>query len=350
MTAEPHRLDEALNSDVPHPSSFILHPSAARLAFALGFALPWRIALPVGGGVLHPSLFDLLILPCVIRIATTTAPPLPRPGLRSLPLVLFAVLAVLGLRPDAPVAAFATAWAALTGLALARFDAREVLRGLEWGAAGSALAALVILPFAPEAVTEGGRFAALVGTKNGFAALAGFLAIRRAMAGGRRDLLLSLAWFGMLLMTGGRGANLAALGAGMLLVIGRRFESAGRWRRLLWLVILAAAALLALAGTTFPSDRYEFASEILTHWRHTPLFGIGAGSNYGLDLYFKSFLEFGWIGAGLLAIILMTALRNSATRPLVVFLLLFGIAHDPTRWPLFWFLAASGGRPNSDQV
>jgi hypothetical protein len=317
--------------------------SPERIALILGFALPWRLAIATSTGTLHPSLFDLLVAPVLLAPVYLRRSYPGRFTPISLLIDLFALLALRPIRPEASLVAPATVWAALTGLMLARLDANAVLRGLEAGLLASTLAGLALLPFAPEMVTEGTRFTGLVATKNGFAAFAGILALRRAMMASRIDPVLSLAWFGVVLATGSRGAILATLVTAIFFVLelSARGHEGGR-ARLFWLIALAAGAIVALNETTFPSDRYEFVSMIIEHWRQIPLLGIGAGANYGLDLYAKSLLEFGWIGAALLAAILALALRDRAVRPFIVFLLIFGIAHDPTRWPIFWFLLASG--------
>lgn len=314
-----------------------------RISLIMGFALPWRLAIATPTGWLHPSLFDLLLPLLLLGRAFLRLPSPGRCPPAAAPLILFALLALHPLRPAAPLAAAATVWAALAGLMLARFDLDAILRGLEIGLGVSLLTGLALLPFAPETVTAGGHFTAFVASKNGLAAFAGLLAIRRAIPAGRSNLLVSLVWFGVVLATGSRGASLATLGAALGLALDRdRAAGDGRRARLLWLIAVAGGAFGVLGATTFPPDRYEFASQIIAHRRHIPLLGIGAGANYGLDLYAKSLLEFGWIGAALLAALLALALRGRATRPLVVFLLIFGIAHDPTRWPLFWLLLARG--------
>jgi hypothetical protein len=327
-------------SDAQKTESFL---APERIALIMGYALPWRLAIAASAGTLHPSLFDLLVAPVLLAPVYLRRSYPGRFTPISLLIVLFALLALHPIRPEAPLVAPATVWAALTGLLLARLDADAVLRGLEAGLLASTLTGLVLLPFAPEMVTEGTCFTGFVATKNGYAAFAGILAIRRAMMAGRIDPVLSLVWFGVVLATGSRGGILATIGAAIILILerGRRSEAGGRMRSF-WLIALATGAIIALIKTTFPSDRYEFASMIIEHRRQIPLLGIGAGANYGLDLYAKSLLEFGPVGAAILAGILALSLRSRTTRPFIVFLLIFGIAHDPTRWPIFWFLMASG--------
>ncbi len=302
--------------------------------------VPWRIAIPLAShpqGAFHLSLFDvfapfLLLRRSDLPLLATAA---RRRGAEVGLLALFLLAALAGLSAR-PLPVLFTCFAVAAGVMPALLDDDSLPRGLRSGMALSAGLTLPLFLAAPEFVTEGGRFCGLLGTKNGLAFLAGFLCIDalRRSAEAPKSLYEAGGWFALVSLTGSRGAMFAAALAS---VLPAGTEGTRRGPRL----VLSGAFLLAAAGiiayTGLPADRLYFAESVALWCGSIPLLGIGAGSGFGLDLFFKTWLEFGWIGGGALVALVALALRRRPS-PELAFILLFGLAHDSTRWPVFWYL------------
>jgi hypothetical protein len=323
---------------------------ARRLIPALGFAAPWRATITAAGRSIHVSAFDLLLpLAAAADLLLVRRTRSRHSSIVLLWVLTFMEVVQLGSSPLTP-AALATIFALAGGWWLAATISstgeiasggdRIVLEpdrfwfGLERGLLASTMLGGAILVVRPELVREGPDFCAFHGTKNGYAFLAGLLAVR-AMRSGRP--LASVGWFALTILTHARAASAAAAIAAIAAVWAfPRAKGAARLR-------LAAGSAMAIGAawmfitSDFSGDRIWFARAIVAHAKDIPLLGIGAGSGFGLDLYFKSWLEFGWIGGGLLLGIVALATRRAAS-PELAFVLLFGLAHDPTRWPIFWML------------
>jgi hypothetical protein len=325
-----------------------------RLLPVLGFAAPWRGTMALAGRAVHISAFDLLLPFAVVWDLLFVKRTRGRHSWLALLWVLtFMEVVQLGATPLGP-AALATIFALAAGWWMAvvmsakgeitagetpiHLDPDAFWTGLERGMLVSTFLGGAMLFVGPDLVREGPDFCGFHGTKNGFAFLAGLLAIR-AMSSGRSA--ASAAWFALTILTHARTASAAAAIAALLAI--PRASGSPRVKIAAGCAMTLGAAWM-LVESDFNGDRLWFARAIILHAREIPLLGIGAGSGFGLDLYFKSWLEFGWIGGGLLLAMIALAMRRAAS-PELAFVLIFGLAHDPTRWPIFWMLLLRDARP-----
>lgn len=279
--------------------------SIKKFSAALGFLLPWRFEILVLGRESFVSPFDL-----VWPIGLVVLSPPRRMSGNVIMAFSFGLLAALHLRGASFAAAALTMYAIAGGIFLRSVDAGSFLKGMERGLMTSLGVAAVLYFIRRDLVMDGINFSAMYGSKNGFAFIVAICALQSAR---------SWPWYALIYFAGARAVLLGCAAAEFL----RRRPGYG--------VALIACFFLIW---TVPSDRIEFASSIARGWNAVPWFGTGPGINYGLDLYLKTYLHFGVIGFVLLLGILAKAPRT----PVLMFLLVFGLAHDPLRWPLFWFL------------
>lgn len=293
------------------------------LAAILGFLIPWKFRVGLGRRRVLASAFDAMALPLLViavkrwkQKAKKDYAALVLPGLLTL-------LLATHLAGPARVPALITIYAIWVGAALAELDAAELFSGLRAGVVASAALALPLWILAPRFVTDEHYFCAFAGSKNGFAFLAGLAAIETG------------SWLAAAaaLLTGSRGAMLALTAAALVRWL-RSGES--RRTRLLFAFAIAAATFGLLLLRDLPADRFDFARSIIAYADTIPWNGIGPGSGFGLDLYFKSWLELGPVGFALLCTATARAIATQGVTPAIAFVLVFGAAHDPIHWPLFW--------------
>ena len=233
------------------------------------------------------------------------------------------------------VHAGATIYALWAGMALAALSREAIFSGLRSGLLLSAGLALPLWFFAPRFVTDHHYFSAFAGSKNGLAFLAGLAAF--SATNPARSAPGAMPWFMMLLiLLSGSRAGMLAMTAAVLVSLLR--STTPRRNALLLACAVTGATAWLLARTDLPADRWEFASMIVQYAGTIPWNGIGPGSGYGLDLFFKSWLETGPVGFIVLMALITRSLFLNGLTPALAFMLVFGIAHDPLRWPLFWMM------------
>jgi len=311
------------------------------ILWVLGFAMPCRFLIHFTQPF-HISLFDILFIlssPLLIQKVINSKIKSSHDCISLLAIIALCASILAG-NSNSTVSLF-TLFAIFSGVVVSRRDITLFLNGLRIGTQVSLLASIPFLFLCPDLVRENNFFAGFFGTKNGLAFITGLLGII-ALYSAPKHLFEFILWFGITAAIGSRGALVAILFSALPLLMQSR-------RDLSLYVIITSALFTAfiIANTLFPFDRLEFAINIVKWSNWIPLFGIGAGSGYGLDLYFKSLLEFGWFGAFSLLVLILTTLKKRKTDAMLIFILIFGLAHDPTRMPLFWIILLSNSQTSA---